>query len=202
MKQGFHFLVQGLLNSSELLEHLQPGRWCAPLQNENHKIYKFNSQAEGDVIMLEASGDQLLTIIGRKPSAQGIITHEATEDQEPGHLGTEVAVSGDSVRLRATEPLFTYKERCHGTGLGLPMVAGFVSQSRGNVKIQSVEGQDPALAELVRAWAKAQGHTVVLANSADVPWPLLVKPFGKENFYQAIASADSESSFVALESLN
>ena len=39
-------------------------------------------------------------------------------------------------------------------------------------------------------------------NRADVPWPLLVKPFGKENFYQAIASADSESRFVSLESLN
>ena len=81
-------------------------------------IYKFISQAEGDVIMLEGNGDQLLTIIGRNPSAQwiipvsqipaaiaaldsGIITHEAAEGQELGHLGTEVAASGDSVRLRA-----------------------------------------------------------------------------------------------------
>ena len=81
-------------------------------------IYKFKSQTEGDVIMLQANGDQLLAIIGRMPSAQGIITvaqipaaiaaldfaiitHEAAEAQERGHLGTEVAASGDSVRLRA-----------------------------------------------------------------------------------------------------
>ncbi len=225
----------------------------------------------------------------------------------------------EAVLQRAKEPFFTTKERGHGTGLGLSMVAGFVKQSRGTLKIQSVQGKgttieillplvkttaraafaldpsevetvpahltsglastvnstltattgkrkilvvddEPALAELVRAWAKAQGHTVVLASSADdaltllevrafdvlltdimmpgsmdgiglaekasdlypamkillmsgysketatnradVPWPLLVKPFGKENFYQAIASADSESRFVSLESLN
>lgn len=81
-------------------------------------IYKFKSQTEGDVIMLEANGDQMLTIIGRQSSAQGIITvaqipaaiaaleaaiitHEAAEALAPGQTGTEVAASGDSVRLRA-----------------------------------------------------------------------------------------------------
>ncbi len=37
-------------------------------------IYKFKSQADADVIMLEPNGDQMLTIIGRQPSAQGVIT--------------------------------------------------------------------------------------------------------------------------------
>ena len=216
----------------------------------------------------------------------------------------------EAVLKRATDPFFTTKERGHGTGLGLSMVAGFVKQSHGTLKIHSVEGKgttieillplvrasaraanalepsavetlpapltlpvmsqspppvnslvastsgkrkilivddEPALAELVRAWAKAQGHTVVLANSADdaltllavrafdvlltdilmpgsmdgiglaekasglypamkvllmsgysketatnradVPWPLLVKPFGKDDFYAALGEA-------------
>jgi CheY-like chemotaxis protein len=199
------------------------------------------------------------------------------------------------------------------------MVAGFVKQSRGTLKIQSVEGKgttieillplvkttaraavaldpsevetvpaplmsqlrstvisplaskagkhkilvvddEPALAELVRAWAKAQGHTVVLANSADdalallavrafdvlltdimmpgeldgiglaekasdlypvmkillmsgysretatnradVPWPVLVKPFGKDDFYAALERAVGEPDFESLVKLN
>jgi len=36
-------------------------------------IYKFKSKASGDVIMLGASGDQMLRIIGKDPAVQGII---------------------------------------------------------------------------------------------------------------------------------
>lgn len=81
-------------------------------------IYKFKSQADADVIMLERNGDQMLTIIGRQPSPRGIITveqipdaiaaleaaiitHEAAESHAPDPQSTELAASGDSVRLRA-----------------------------------------------------------------------------------------------------
>lgn len=82
-------------------------------------IYKFKSQADGDVIMLEPNGDQMLTIMGREPSAKGIITvsqipaaiaaleatvvtHEAAESHVAGPSPTmELAAGGDSVRLRA-----------------------------------------------------------------------------------------------------
>ena len=47
----------------------------------------------------------------------------------------------EAVLKRATEPFFTTKERGHGTGLGLSMVAGFAKQSGGTMKIQSVEGK-------------------------------------------------------------
>jgi two-component SAPR family response regulator len=39
-------------------------------------------------------------------------------------------------------------------------------------------------------------------NRADVPWPLLVKPFGKDDFYAAIEKAFAKSDFVALVELN
>lgn len=35
-------------------------------------IYKFKSPAAGDVIMLAPQGDQLLRLMGREPSAQGV----------------------------------------------------------------------------------------------------------------------------------
>jgi hypothetical protein len=39
-------------------------------------IYKFKSKATGDVIMLGPNGDQMLRLIGREPSAKGIIEVE------------------------------------------------------------------------------------------------------------------------------
>ncbi len=36
-------------------------------------IYKFKSPAAGDVIMLAPQGDQLLRLLGREPSAQGVV---------------------------------------------------------------------------------------------------------------------------------
>ena len=47
----------------------------------------------------------------------------------------------EAVLKRVTEPFFTTKERGHGTGLGLSMVAGFVKQSGGKMHIQSAEGK-------------------------------------------------------------
>ncbi|HET9205864.1 MAG TPA: DUF1840 domain-containing protein [Burkholderiaceae bacterium] len=36
-------------------------------------IYKFKSKAAGDVIMLQPHGDQVLRLLGREPSAKGIV---------------------------------------------------------------------------------------------------------------------------------
>lgn len=36
-------------------------------------IYKFKSKATGDVIMLQPHGDQVLRVLGKEPSAKGII---------------------------------------------------------------------------------------------------------------------------------
>lgn len=80
-------------------------------------IYKFKSQAAADVIMLQANGDQMLAIVGKEPSAQGIITvaqisaaiaaleaaievHEAAEVKRRENPGLVVEVEGDSIMLR------------------------------------------------------------------------------------------------------
>jgi len=80
-------------------------------------IYKFKSQATADVIMLQANGEQMLAIVGKEPSAQGIITvaqipaaiaaleaaiavHEAAEAKRRENPGLVVEVEGDSIMLR------------------------------------------------------------------------------------------------------
>ena len=80
-------------------------------------IYKFKSQADADVIMLQANGEQMLTIIGKEPAPQGIITvaqipaaiaaleaaivvHEAVEARRRANPGVQIDAEGDSVLLR------------------------------------------------------------------------------------------------------
>jgi cyclopropane-fatty-acyl-phospholipid synthase len=80
-------------------------------------VYKFKSQAAGDVIMLQLNGDQMLSIIGKEPSSQGIITvaqipraiaaleaasaaHETAQSRPEAHLPEEEEVDRDSIELR------------------------------------------------------------------------------------------------------
>jgi hypothetical protein len=43
-------------------------------------IYRFSSAATGDVVMLGASGDELLRLLGREPSRTGIVEAAAMPD--------------------------------------------------------------------------------------------------------------------------
>jgi len=80
-------------------------------------LYKFKSQASADVIMTRASGEQMLRILGKEPSAQGVITvdrmpgaiaaieaaiaaHEAARARGPQALAAEAQPEGDGVQLR------------------------------------------------------------------------------------------------------
>ena len=56
-------------------------------------LYKFKSQATGDLIMTQPIGDRVLSLIGKSPSAQGIID----VDQMPAAISAlESAVAAES----------------------------------------------------------------------------------------------------------
>jgi hypothetical protein len=55
-------------------------------------IYKFKSQATGDLIMLGPQGDQLLRLLGREPSAQGIIE---VQDMPAVMAALQAAIAAD-----------------------------------------------------------------------------------------------------------
>lgn len=62
-------------------------------------IYKFKSQATGDVIMLGPHGDELLHALGRSPSAKGVID---VADMPAALQALENAVAEDDARSRQT----------------------------------------------------------------------------------------------------
>ncbi|MEO6389248.1 MAG: response regulator [Croceibacterium sp.] len=80
------------------------------------------------------------------------------DDEPPVFLRIRVRDQGNGIPAelleRVTEPFFTTKEAGKGTGLGLSMVAGFVEQSGGTVKIDSEAGKGTEIAMTFPAtWA-------------------------------------------------
>jgi hypothetical protein len=63
-------------------------------------IYKFKSKAAGDVIMLGPNGDQMLRILGREPSAKGIVD---VEQLAPAIAALRAAVRDDEARADADD---------------------------------------------------------------------------------------------------
>ena len=63
-------------------------------------IYKFQSRAAGDVIMLGANGDEVLGLIGKKPAPQGVIPVSA---MPAAITALEQAVAGSDHHSRPAE---------------------------------------------------------------------------------------------------
>ncbi len=61
-------------------------------------IYKFKSKATGDVIMMGPQGDAVLRLLGREPSARGIIE---VADMAGALSALEKAVADDEAARRA-----------------------------------------------------------------------------------------------------
>ncbi len=96
-------------------------------------IYKFKSKAAGDVIMLAPQGDQMLRIVGKAPTAQGIfevadmpaaiaaIEQAVAAEEASGPQGDAAAdrksASADRIGLKQRAwPLVEMLKRCHAEG--------------------------------------------------------------------------------------
>lgn len=63
-------------------------------------MYVFKSKADGDLIMLEAVGDQILRILGREPAKRGIIEVDAL----PGAISALQQAIAEAEAERARGP--------------------------------------------------------------------------------------------------
>ncbi|MEX8503305.1 MAG: DUF1840 family protein [Leptothrix ochracea] len=72
-------------------------------------IYKFKSQADADVIMLEPNGEHMLALMGREPSAQGVVTVAQMPAAIAALEAAILAQEGDEhARLRARAEPFIH----------------------------------------------------------------------------------------------
>ncbi|GGE01716.1 hypothetical protein GCM10011515_21740 [Tsuneonella deserti] len=70
---------------------------------------------------------------------------------------------------KVTEPFFTTKETGKGTGLGLSMVSGFVHQSGGELRIESVVGKGTTI-DLVLPATEATAAALSSDDASDLGW--------------------------------
>lgn len=78
-------------------------------------IYKFKSKATGDLIMLGPNGDQMLRLLGREPTAQGIIEPAAMSDAL--RLIDQALAAAETADAAETDPPADEGAREHAVGL-------------------------------------------------------------------------------------
>ncbi|HSH44572.1 MAG TPA: PAS domain S-box protein [Longimicrobiales bacterium] len=130
---------------TRLAEDLPPVR-VDPIQLENAimnlAVNARDAMPEGGVLTLETR------LVPRDPSAAGGPVPgevDAAESAGARAVALEVTDSGTGMDpetlTRCFEPFYTTKEKGKGTGLGLAMAYGFVTQSGGNLSVDSEPGR-------------------------------------------------------------
>jgi signal transduction histidine kinase len=104
------------------------------------------NQMENVILNLAINARDAMPNGGRLVIETADVTIGAAEGVPPGeYVRLTVSDNGigmsEEVRRRAIDPFFTTKPQGHGTGLGLSMVFGYVSQSNGFLDIASQEGK-------------------------------------------------------------
>jgi PAS domain S-box-containing protein len=138
----YELLCRTLTGECEIRQSLAPDLW---------RIRADPSQLENSVLNLVINARDampnggIITLCTRNV-AIGAMRQPGEEALVPGHYAVlEVADCGsgmsEQVLKRALEPFFTTKDIGKGTGLGLPMVYGFVKQSGGHVSIASAPNE-------------------------------------------------------------
>ncbi len=147
-----------VLNLNELIQGMEE-----MLQRVINRGIRLSFSYADDLVDVEVDPDQMQQVIlnlvnnARDAMPDGGLLSVTTEKALVGPAGVEVAgvPDGEYARLvvsdtgigmdaetrqRASEPFFTTKEEGRGTGLGLSMVQGIVTNSDGHMFIESHEG--------------------------------------------------------------
>ncbi|MDB5415405.1 MAG: sensor hybrid histidine kinase [Rubritepida sp.] len=199
----------------ELVVDMDPELWSAVADDNQLESALLNLAINARDAMPEGGR---LTISGRnaKLSASDLAHSDRAEAGDYVEIGVADTGLGmaPEVLAKAFDPFYTTKPLGQGTGLGLSMIYGFVQQSRGNVLIESQEGQGTTIRLFLPRHAGAltdaakpasidaslgQGE-VVLVIEDDPAVRLLVLQVLEELGYQAIETADGREAIPILQS--
>jgi signal transduction histidine kinase len=175
---------QVLIGMEDLLQRLTGPRVEVEyvLANELPPALADRNQLETALLNIAANSRDAMPHGGRFLLETGESELDATyvrehPDVTPGRYITITATDTGSgmttaVLRHAFEPFFTTKEPGKGTGLGLPMIYGFVRQSGGHVHIHSAPGQGTAVTlYLPHADGQPQSLSAVAHDFSDLLIP-------------------------------
>jgi len=157
-----------------------------------------------------------LAVNGRDAMPKGGELTITTGPGAPGYVSVSVRDTGvgmaRDVLEKAFDPFFTTKPIGQGTGLGLSMVYGFVTQSGGNISISSAPGEGstvtlslpiadraPAARDARRASEQLGAGETVLVVEDDKQVRLLVAEVLHELGYATLEANDSREALAHLE---
>jgi PAS domain S-box-containing protein len=179
------------------------------------------SQLANSILNMAINARDAMPKGGRLTLQTRMVTHAESGLDSPATAGPPryvmIAVTDTGtgmpahVREKVFEPFFTTKEVGKGSGLGLSMVYGFVTQSGGHIRIDSEEGAGttirlylpPSSGEAAKAAGQAAppagGSETILVVEDDA----LVRNFVTAQLaalgYNAVAAADGPSALVHLK---
>jgi signal transduction histidine kinase/AmiR/NasT family two-component response regulator len=155
-----------------IVDHSLGGTVSVSWRCENGGLNLFIDRSQLELALMN------LIINARDAMAKGgEITVSITPCEDGGdaapRLRVRVADSGcgipDDKLSRVAEPFFTTKETGKGTGLGLSMVSGFVGQSGGDLKIESVVGEGTTI-DLILPATFARSSAEPTGAAQDLGW--------------------------------
>ncbi|MES2756985.1 MAG: response regulator [Pseudomonadota bacterium] len=180
-------------------------------------------QLENSLLNLVINGRDAMDGAGRltiEASNTVLGEHDARRqpDATPGqYVMLAVTDSGggmsDEVLQNAVEPFFTTKPEGHGTGLGLSMVYGFVTQSGGHLQIDSAVGAGTTVRiYLPRSLAAADveavpaprdavgGNETILVVEDDAQVRAIVVALLADLGYRVLAAPDAQAALAIIDS--
>lgn len=149
----------------------EPGPLCV-MADESQLASAIVNLANNARDAMSGSGNLAVSVRGLVADAAA---HDAHQRLEPGAAYVEIAVADSGSGMsrehleRVFEPFFTTKPSGKGTGLGLSMVHGFVTQSGGQVHIDSEVGKGTTVRIFLPRVAAAAGNQTGTGSAPPAP---------------------------------
>jgi signal transduction histidine kinase/CheY-like chemotaxis protein len=165
-------------------------------------------------------GGQLTIRTGAVPPGEGPLRRPHSLRDAPTLL-LQVSDTGvgmtPEVRARAFDPFFTTKPKGRGTGLGLSMIHGFVTQSRGAIELESAPGRGTTVSIYLPSGERrsvrkrderdpgaqweptTKGETILVVEDEDVVRDLVVGKL-RDLRYRVLEARDGHAGLAIIES--